>query len=142
MIRYVTGDIFSVASVVDAIVNPVNCVGVMGKGLALEFKTRYPENFNAYKQFCKAGMLLPGSIFPFRYDENPKWIVNFSTKNDWRNPSKMQWIIDGLVDLKGWLLVNNIHRIAIPALGAGQGGLLWHDDELPTPNHRFGIGFE
>ena len=127
MIRYVTGDIFSVASVVHALVNPVNCKGVMGKGLALAFKSAYPSNYEAYRQYCGDGKLIPGGLFCYFDEERRKWIVNFATKDDWRDLSKLDWVIGGLAALHLWMMDQNIQRIAIPALGAGLGGLLWGD---------------
>lgn len=134
MIRFVTGDIFSVAPVVDALANPVNCVGVMGKGLALEFKNRHQQNFLAYKAHCDAGMIKPGELFCFEQLGNPKWIVNFATKNHWRDPSQMDWIVSGLQQLREWIIQERIERIAIPAIGAGLGGLPWRDVKVHIEN--------
>jgi len=83
-----SGNIFN--SKTDALVNTVNCVGVMGKGIALEFRRRYPKMFKEYQRFCKRGELKPGQILPYR-KETP-WILNFAIKNHWRNPSKIEWI--------------------------------------------------
>jgi O-acetyl-ADP-ribose deacetylase (regulator of RNase III) len=112
---------------VDAIVNTVNCVGVMGKGIALQFKKEFPENFRLYERACKANQLKPGQMF---VTQNPdmfgaKWIVNFPTKMDWRNPSKLDWIVSGLVDLANFVKTNGVRSIAIPALGCSNGGLNW-----------------
>lgn len=125
MITVVSGSIFAVAPTADAIVNPVNCVGVMGKGLALEYKNRFLLNYMAYRAHCDAGMMKPGQLFCFEQLGAPKWIVNFATKDHWRDPSKMDWIASGLSQLREWLVVNDVHSIAIPALGVGLGGLPW-----------------
>lgn len=127
MITVVSGSIFAVAPTMDAIVNPVNCVGVMGKGLALEYKNRFLLNYMAYKAHCDAGMMKPGQLFCFEQLDAPKWIVNFATKDHWRDPSQMDWIASGLSQLREWLLVNDVQSIAIPALGVGLGGLPWGD---------------
>lgn len=127
MIKYVSGDIFQ--SKCEAIVNPVNCIGVMGAGLALAFKERYPENFDAYKKACETKELHLSKSFFFELTspENPKWIINFPTKQDWRNPSKIAWIRFGLLRLAKELVSRNIKSIAIPKLGCGKGGLEWDE---------------
>lgn len=127
MIIHKSGNIFE--SKAQAIVNPVNTVGVMGKGLALEFKRRFPLNFKAYAEVCKGGQIKVGRIFPVPYlfKENPdlRWIINFPTKENWRDPSRLEWIEDGLADLWRFAVTRQIESIAIPALGAGLGGLDW-----------------
>lgn len=127
MISIISGSIFAVAPTVDAIVNPVNCVGVMGKGLALEFKNRYLLNYMAYKAHCDAGMMKPGELYCYEQLDKPQWIINFATKDHWRDPSKMEWVASGLAQLREWIIEKNIQSIAIPALGAGLGGLPWVD---------------
>ena len=124
MIRFTTGDIF--AQPVDAIVNPVNCVGVMGRGLARQFKHRYPDAFVAYREACARGQLLPGRVFV--YDtraHRPTWIVHFPTKRHWRNPSAIGDIDAGLQDLAAAIPRHGIASLAIPPLGCGLGGLNW-----------------
>ena len=120
-------DIFQTGA--EAIVNPVNTVGVMGAGLALEFKNRFPLNFKLYKEACRNGSMKTGRIFMTRNhgSENPKWIVNFPTKDHFRNPSRMEWIEDGLDDLAQAINERKIRSIAMPALGCGLGGLKWKD---------------
>ena len=125
MIEYRNGDIFTART--DALVNPVNCVGVMGKGLALEFKRRWPENFVAYQERCGRGMIEPGRVFVFDTgaSDRPRYIMNFPTKRHWRDASLLGDIEAGLVDLVAKSLALNLGSIAIPALGAGLGGLHW-----------------
>lgn len=119
------GDLFSLD--VEALVNPVNCVGVMGKGLALGFKKAYPENFKAYRTACKNGHVILGQMFVFETNQskNPRFIINFPTKQHWRNKSRMEDIETGLADLVEVIQELNIQSICIPALGAGLGGLDW-----------------
>lgn len=125
MIRFVNGDMFS--ATFDAYVNPVNCKGVMGKGLALEFKKRFPMNFEFYKFMCDQGVLKPGYLYWLRDNSTNITIINFATKDHWKDPSKIEWIDDGCMKLRDYLLENpyNIKNIAIPKLGCGLGGLDW-----------------
>lgn len=122
-INYVSGDLFDYD--VDAIINTINCVGVMGKGLALEFKNRYPKNYAHYKTQCNYNKVKTGKMLTFK--ENDTWIINFPTKQNWKHKSKMSYIEDGLDDLVNVIIDNNIKSIAIPALGAGLGGLDWNE---------------
>lgn len=123
-LAFVSGDIFE--SKAEALVNPVNAVGVAGKGLALLFKRRFPENNRKYVQACERGDLQAGGIYVTKTDRrSPRWIINFATKNDWRNKSKYVYIDSGLVELREALLDLGINSVAIPALGAGLGGLDW-----------------
>lgn len=123
MIKFTVGDIFQ--STAECIVNTVNCEGVMGKGLALEFKKRYPENYISYVTACKLGRLKIGKLHFFK--EKGKLIVNFPTKDKWRNNSKMEYIQKGLVELVNLILAENIKSIAIPPLGCGNGNLDWRE---------------
>lgn len=125
MIKYVTGNLLEAE--VDAVVNTVNTVGVMGKGIALMFKERFPENFRAYAAACKAKQVEVGRMFvtPSNELSGPKWIVNFPTKQHWRYPSKPEWIEDGLKDLSRIIAEKKIQSIALPPLGCGNGGLSW-----------------
>nr|WP_270698513.1 macro domain-containing protein [Aeromonas sp. QDB05] len=111
----------------EALVNTVNTVGVMGKGIALMFKERFPANMRAYAEACKQGDVVTGKMFITQTGEllGPRWIVNFPTKQHWRNPAQMAWIQDGLQDLRAWLQAQQVSSIAIPPLGAGNGGLPW-----------------
>lgn len=125
MIKYMTGDIFDCEA--EAIVNTVNCIGVMGRGLALQFKNKYPENFKAYQQACKLGAVQIGKMFVFQNNQllSPRYIINFPTKDHWRGKSKIEYIETGLQDLIAVIQHNHIQSIAIPPLGAGLGGLDW-----------------
>ena len=125
MIVYKNGNLLEAPA--EALVNAVNTVGVMGKGIALQFKQRFPQNMQEYAQACKAREVVVGRMFVTETGEllGPRWLVNFPTKQHWRNPSKIEWLIEGLVDLRRFIVVNNVNSIAIPALGAGNGGLNW-----------------
>ncbi len=114
---------------VDAIVNTVNCVGVMGKGIALQFKQKWPENFKDYQQACKKGQVQTGQMFIHGSGGliQPHFIINFPTKRDWREKTKISYIDQGLVDLIENVKKLNIQSIAIPPLGCGLGGLSWKD---------------
>jgi len=125
MIRYTQGNLLTADA--EALVNTVNTVGVMGKGIALMFKDAFPENFRKYSAACKAKEVHVGHIFVTERREliGPKWIINFPTKKHWRHPSKMEWIVEGLKDLHAFIVENGIKSIAIPPLGSGHGGLKW-----------------
>lgn len=125
MIRYTSGNLLEAD--VDAVVNTVNTVGVMGKGIALMFKERYPENFKAYAAACEAGEVRLGEMFvtPGVELDGPRWIINFPTKEHWRHPTKPEWIREGLQDLQKVIVEKNIRSIALPPLGCGNGGLDW-----------------
>lgn len=127
MMPYTYGDIFQCDA--EALVNAVNCVGVMGAGLALQFKNKYPENFEAYKAACKRREVKPGRMFVFetRQAATPRFIINFPTKNHWRKKSYLPYIDQGLIDLVNVIRDMGIHSIAIPALGVGLGGLNWNE---------------
>lgn len=113
----------------DALINTVNCVGVMGKGIALQFKKAWPENFKAYELACKIGEVQTGKMFIFKSSNqnNPKFIINFPTKNHWKEDSKLSYIELGLQDLINEIKKLGISSIAIPPLGCGNGGLHWKD---------------
>ena len=123
--RFVKGNLLD--SKVDALVNTVNTVGVMGKGIALMFKEAFPANCRAYEEACKRKEVRIGQMFVTERQafEGPHWIINFPTKKHWRQPSKMEWIIAGLNDLKRVIQEHNIRSIAMPPLGAGNGRLEW-----------------
>lgn len=114
---------------VDAIVNTVNCVGVMGKGIALQFRNKWPENFRSYEAACKAKQVRPGQMFVFDSGGlvKPNFIINFPTKDHWRGKSRIEFIRDGLVDLVAQVRRLGIRSIAIPPLGCGNGGLEWSE---------------
>jgi O-acetyl-ADP-ribose deacetylase (regulator of RNase III) len=108
-------------------VNTVNTVGVMGKGIALMFKERYELNFKLYAAACKRKQVKVGEMFVTETGEldGPRWIINFPTKDHWRGNSRLEWVESGLQDLKRVLRERHIRSIAIPPLGAGNGGLDW-----------------
>lgn len=109
---------------VEALVNPVNCVGKMGKGVALEFKQKYPENYEQYKRACNQGQVLIRRMLVVETGlEIPKYIINFPTKIHWRSPSQLEYIEQGLDDLVRKIEEYKITSIAIPALGCGNGNL-------------------
>ena len=120
----VNGDLFM--QPVAALVNPVNCVGVMGAGLAKQFREHYPHCFLPYKQACREGRIAPGKIFAWQLPE-PKgwtqWILHFPTKRHWKETSRMDDIAEGLEDLTRIVREKEIPSIAIPPLGCGLGGL-------------------
>lgn len=125
MITFTQGNLLDAH--VEALVNSVNTVGVMGKGIALMFKERFSENFRRYAAACKAKEVRTGKVFVTEVSalDGLRWIVNFPTKQHWRSPSRMEWITEGLQDLRRFLVENKVKSIAIPPLGAGNGGLDW-----------------
>lgn len=125
MITFQQGDIFT--SACDALVNPVNCVGVSGKGLAREFKHRFPAGQEEYEQACKWKALVPGVVLASHRDWDKPWVLYLPTKVHWKNPSKEWYIEAGLWGLRAELgrLKHDIKSVAVPALGAGLGGLPW-----------------
>ena len=127
MITYTTGNLLEAPA--EALVNTVNTVGVMGKGIALMFKERFANNMREYEQACKEQRVLTGKMFITETGElmGPRWIVNFPTKQHWRAKSKMEWITSGLEDLRHFIIQNQVRSIAIPPLGAGNGGLNWDE---------------
>src|SRR2546421_1964838 len=114
---------------VEALVNTVNTVGVMGKGIALMFKEAFPENYRAYEEACKRKEVKIGHMFVTGNVtlRGPRWLINFPTKRHWRQPSKLEWITEGLKDLRRVIEEKNIRSIALPPLGCGNGGLDWSD---------------
>lgn len=123
MFIYTTGNLLE--SNATALVNTVNCEGYMGKGIAYQFKLRYPGNNADYIKACKSGKLSPGKLH--YYVEDEKTIINFPTKNKWREKSKIEYIQTGLDELKKLIITLNLKSIAIPPLGSGNGGLCWLD---------------
>ena len=116
----------------DAIINTVNCVGIMGKGIALQFKKAFPENYKAYAKACKNNEVKIGKMFVYQtgfLDSNihSKYIINFPTKEHWRGNSKIEYIEEGLDDLYNVIQNLNIKTLAMPPLGCGNGGLNWSD---------------
>jgi O-acetyl-ADP-ribose deacetylase (regulator of RNase III) len=127
MFEYKTGNIL--AEDVEALVNTVNCVGIMGRGVALQFKNAYPANYKAYTAACKSGEVLPGRMFVYENELmfNPRYIINFPTKRHWKGKSRLEDIDAGLVALEREIRSRNIRSIAIPPLGCGLGGLDWSE---------------
>jgi O-acetyl-ADP-ribose deacetylase (regulator of RNase III) len=127
MMRFVQGNLIDAK--VEALVNTVNTVGVMGKGIALMFKEAFPANFRAYEDACKRKQVKIGHMFVTENQafEGPRWIINFPTKRHWRQPSRLEWITEGLQDLRRVIQDNNIRSIALPPLGAGNGRLDWRE---------------
>jgi O-acetyl-ADP-ribose deacetylase (regulator of RNase III) len=125
MIQMASGNLLMAKT--EALVNTVNCVGFMGKGIALQFKKAFPDNFRAYEQACRAGRVQPGRMFVFLTGAmfNPKLIINFPTKRHWKGNSRMEDIESGLKALIEEVKERNIRSIAIPPLGCGLGGLKW-----------------
>lgn len=113
----------------EALVNTVNCVGVMGRGIALQFRKAYPENFKAYKIACGRKELQPGALLVTELGrlQNPKIIINFATKRHWKEKSRIEYIVSGLAALVEEIRRRGIRSIAIPPLGCGLGGLDWSD---------------
>ncbi|HEX3364377.1 type II toxin-antitoxin system antitoxin DNA ADP-ribosyl glycohydrolase DarG [Phenylobacterium sp.] len=127
MIELTTGNILQADA--EALVNTVNCVGIMGRGIALQFKNQFPENFEAYAAACAREAVRPGKMFVFetRSLTNPKYIINFPTKRHWKGKSRMEDIESGLQALVAEIRERGIRSIAIPPLGSGLGGLAWLD---------------
>ena len=127
MVEYKTGNIL--VEEVEALVNAVNSVGFMGRGIALQFKKAWPENFKSYEAACHRKEIQPGRMFVFETGElvPPRYIINFPTKRHWRGKSRIDDIDAGLVALVSEVRARGIQSIAIPALGAGLGGLEWAD---------------
>jgi O-acetyl-ADP-ribose deacetylase (regulator of RNase III) len=114
---------------VEALVNTVNCVGTMGRGLALQFRKAFPENYKAYEVACQAQLVQPGKMFVYQFarEANPRLIINFPTKRHWKEKSRIEDIQTGLIDLIDVVQQHQIRSIAIPPLGCGLGGLNWED---------------
>ena len=125
------GNIFEIDT--EAIVNPVNCVGVMGRGLAYQFRRRYPKNYETYVRACRQHRIQPGLVQVYTTDPivmdngGPRYIVNFPTKRHWRDRSRLTDIESTLAGLAYEMTRLDIKSVAMPALGCGLGGLLWRD---------------
>ena len=127
MIEYKTGNILEEDA--EALVNSVNCVGIMGRGVALQFKKAWPENFRAYAAACRRGAVQPGRPFVFETGRltNPRYVINFPTKRHWRGKARIEDIEAGLRALAREVRQRNIRSIALPPLGTGLGGLQWQE---------------
>jgi O-acetyl-ADP-ribose deacetylase (regulator of RNase III) len=125
MITFHRGDILQAE--VEALVNTVNCVGIMGRGIALQFRKEFPENYKAYKKVCDQGELRPGKMFIFRLNQlqNPRYVINFPTKRHWKGKSRIEDIRAGLAALAEEVRGRGIKSVAVPPLGCGLGGLSW-----------------
>lgn len=125
MVEFRRGDILTAD--VETLVNAVNCVGIMGRGVALQFKKAFPTNFKAYADACARKEVQPGRMFVFEtgFLGNPKYIINFPTKRHWRGRSRVEDIDSGLKALADEIRHRSIRSVAIPALGCGLGGLEW-----------------
>jgi O-acetyl-ADP-ribose deacetylase (regulator of RNase III) len=123
MLRFCRGDILG--SDCEALINPVNCRGKMGRGLALLYKRAFPKMFLAYKRACAEGKVKVGRMHIWRGSER-KWVINFPTKDHWRDMSKLEWIVLGLGDLVRVVKEEGIMSLALPQLGCGLGGLHWY----------------
>jgi O-acetyl-ADP-ribose deacetylase (regulator of RNase III) len=129
MIEITTGNLLDADA--EALVNTVNAVGVMGKGIALQFKQAFPDNFKAYEAACRRDEVQPGRMFVFHRNTfaNPKVIINFPTKRHWKGKARIEDIEAGLRDLARVIEGENIRSVAVPPLGCGFGGLKWSDVE-------------
>lgn len=131
MLKYVEGDIFT--SPAQVLVNAVNTVGVMGKGIALSFKKKYPEMFMAYQKACKNNQFTIGHLMLWHGPDH--WVLNFPTKEHWRDPSKVEYIERGLITFTKGYAAQKITSIAFPKLGCGYGGLDWNQVVKPLMEH-------
>ena len=120
-IKFIKGNIFN--SKAQTIVNTVNCVGVMGKGIALVFKLRYPKMFDLYKDHCKSKLIGIGKLWLYKGEENAPWVLNFPTKFHWKYPSKIEYLEKGLEKFCSSYKDQGITSIAFPLLGSHNGGL-------------------
>jgi O-acetyl-ADP-ribose deacetylase (regulator of RNase III) len=136
MLQCKTGDILTEDA--EALVNTVNCVGVMGRGIALQFKRAFPDNFKAYAAACAKGEVRPGQMFVFERKTltNPRYIINFPTKRHWRQQSRLEDIDAGLSNLREIIIQLGVKSVALPPLGCGLGGLHW-----PTVKDRIAQTF-
>lgn len=135
-VKFVHGNMFNVPA--DVRINTVNCVGAMGKGIALAFKKMYPDLYRAYRIECQKGNVVPGKMYMW-VSPHGEHVVNFPTKDDWRNPSEYEYIEDGLVDLRKQLSSMGHVRVAIPPLGCGNGGLNWDRVKPMIKEHLSGL---
>lgn len=143
MLSYTTGNILE--SKAEALVNTVNTQGIMGKGIALQFRKAFPYNFKIYKDACKEGKLVPGKLLIVKDQDllgGQKWIINFPTKTSWKKTSEYEYIEKGLEELVRQLPKLNISSIALPPLGSGNGGLDWNKVKLMISEKLSGIAQE
>ncbi len=124
--KTVNGNIFNSNAHAHALVNPVNCVGTMGAGLAKQFRDQYPAMHRQYLHICRKHLLKPGQVQVF-HQSPTRTIINLPTKDHWQNPSTLAYVRSGLIALHAALEEHHIRSVAVPALGAGLGGLRWTD---------------
>src|SRR5271167_3335220 len=119
MMKFTKGNLLEAPA--EALVNTVNTVSVMGKGIALMFKEAFPANFRAYEDACKHDEVKIGHMFVTETARlnGPRWIINFPTKKHWRHPAKLEWIVEGLDDLRHVIADRGIQSVALPPLGSG-----------------------
>jgi O-acetyl-ADP-ribose deacetylase (regulator of RNase III) len=131
VVEFVTGNLLEAD--VDALVNTVNTKGVMGKGIALQFRRAFPENYEAYRAACDAGEVRLGRMFVFLTGrlERPRVIINFPTKGHWKSRSRLTDVEAGLHDLRRVLVEYGVDSVALPPLGCGLGGLRWAEVRPP-----------
>lgn len=134
MLTYKSGDIFT--SQMQTLVNPVNTVGVMGKGLAKQFKMCFPDMFENYQLACNNNSLTVGQLHLYQTEEH--WILNFPTKQHWRGKSKLTYIESGLQRFIDIYEIEQIKSVAFPMLGCGLGGLDWESDVHPIMKSSLG----
>lgn len=123
MIEYRTGDLFT--SGCEGLVNPINTYGAMGAGLALEFRRRWPAMYACYKEACRHRTIETGKVWVWTPRAGKPVVLGFPTKRDWRKPSRLEWIAEGLFDLGRVIHLYKLGSVAVPALGVGLGGLDW-----------------
>jgi O-acetyl-ADP-ribose deacetylase (regulator of RNase III) len=138
MLRFVTGNLFD--SKAQTLVNTVNCVGVMGKGVALAFKERFPAMFEHYRDLCERGEIQPGVLT--LYTDTVPWVINFPTKRHWRGRSRLDDIEAGLIILARRYREWRVESLAMPALGCGQGGLNWSEVRPLIERHLGNMDFD
>lgn len=135
-IKFVHGNMFNILA--DVRINTVNCVGAMGKGVALAFKRKYPQLYRDYHEECLKGNMVVGNMYVWVSPHGER-VINFPTKADWRNPSEYKYIEDGLIDLRKHLSSMGTVRVAIPPLGCGNGGLDWDRVKPMIEEHLNGL---
>ncbi|SEO08074.1 O-acetyl-ADP-ribose deacetylase (regulator of RNase III), contains Macro domain [Mucilaginibacter gossypiicola] len=143
MIMYLKGNLLEDEA--EALVNTVNCVGVMGKGIALAFRHAFPDNYLLYRAACVAGELQVGKLWvvsDFNLICGQKVIINLPTKKHWRNPSQYGWVEAGLQALAGYLQSNPVGSLAMPAPGCGNGGLAWSKVKPLVERYLSGLDME
>ena len=125
MIKYIEkGDIFNISGV-SSYAHGCNCAGAMGKGIALQFRSKYPEMYSEYKAMCKDGIYKPGDVFDYNYGDGH--IYNLGTQVSWKTKAQLEYIENSVERMLELAALDNVTKIALPAIGAGLGGLNWND---------------